>query len=91
MKNFIALLLIIPLILYRGWVLALGWAWFMVPTFALPALSIPAALGISGLLSFTTFQLIRTGVEPDAITGVITSFFLTTYFLFVFFITSLFM
>lgn len=31
----------------KGWALSVVWAWFIVPTFALPALTIPQAIGIS--------------------------------------------
>jgi hypothetical protein len=35
----------------EGWVISLLWGWFMVPTFGLPSLSIPLALGISLVIS----------------------------------------
>jgi len=40
-------------ILWTGYVLAVLWGWFVVPTFGLPALSIPAAFGIALIASFT--------------------------------------
>lgn len=30
----------------NGWALSILWAWFVVPTFSLPSLSVPAAMGI---------------------------------------------
>lgn len=41
------------LICLRGYVLVDIWSWFVVPTFDLPALSIPAALGVSAALKFS--------------------------------------
>lgn len=40
----------------RGWVLSVMWMWFVVPTFGLTPLSIPVAIGIGLILSFTTHQ-----------------------------------
>lgn len=37
--------------LLRGWVVGQLWGWFVAPTFHLPLLSIPVALGIGVLLS----------------------------------------
>lgn len=34
------------LTMWRGYVLTVLWAWFVVSTFAVPALSIPAAIGL---------------------------------------------
>lgn len=31
----------------KGWAMSVVWGWFIVPTFGLPALSIPQAIGIS--------------------------------------------
>lgn len=44
--------------LLRGWVLSVLWGWFMVTTFHLPRLSIPAALGLSVVVSYLTWQII---------------------------------
>lgn len=38
---------------YRGWFISILWAWFVVPVFALPVLSVPQAIGLS--LVGTTF------------------------------------
>ena len=38
--------------LWRGYVLFLLWAWFMVPTFGAPTLSIPAAIGVSLIVAY---------------------------------------
>lgn len=34
-------------LLARGFMISVLWAWFMVPTFSLPVLSIPQAIGLS--------------------------------------------
>jgi uncharacterized membrane protein len=38
--------------LYSGYVLSVLWAWFVVPTFGLPALTIPVAIGLALIVSF---------------------------------------
>jgi hypothetical protein len=34
-------------VIVQGWILAIMWKWFVIPTFHLPALSIPAAMGLT--------------------------------------------
>ena len=51
----IALLIAVASI-WRGYVFSVLWGWFIVPTFALPALSIPLAIGIAMVVSFLTYQ-----------------------------------
>lgn len=41
----------------NGWALAKLWSWFIVGTFGLPALSIPAAIGLSMVVSYLTHQM----------------------------------
>ncbi len=50
------LLLILAATLLNGFTLAQLWAWFMVPTFGLPKLSIPAALGLAQVITFFTYR-----------------------------------
>lgn len=38
----------------NGWVLSILWGWFAVPTFGLPTLSIPAAVGTALTVGFIT-------------------------------------
>lgn len=40
----------------NGWALAKLWSWFMESTFGLPAISIPAAIGLSLVVSYLTHQ-----------------------------------
>lgn len=40
----------------HGWVLSILWRWFMVPTFHLPTLQIPAAIGISLVVELITYH-----------------------------------
>ena len=42
------------LIVYRGWVFSVLWGWFAVPVFALPSISIPAAIGLAAIVSMLT-------------------------------------
>jgi hypothetical protein len=41
----------------NGWALSLLWAWFIIPTFELPKLSIPAAIGLSMVVAYLTYQV----------------------------------
>ena len=49
--------------IWEGFVFMKLWAWFVVPMFGLPALTIPVAIGIALLVGFLTHQ--RNG-ESDA-------------------------
>lgn len=40
-----------------GWALSLLWAWFIVPTFGAPALSIPLAAAMALVASYLTHQV----------------------------------
>ena len=51
--------------LWRGYVLSLLWAWFVVPVFGAPPLGIPAALGLSLLVAALTAQHMRIGTPKD--------------------------
>jgi len=42
--------------LFNGWVLSILWGWFMVPTFGLPTLSMPQAMGIALVVSYLTYH-----------------------------------
>ena len=41
----------------NGYVFSVLWGWFIVKTFALPALNIPAAIGVSLVVSYLTAHL----------------------------------
>ena len=50
-------LALIPLsAIWRGYVLTVLWAWFVVPTFNLPALALAPAIGLSLVVSYLTHQ-----------------------------------
>ena len=40
--------------MWRGYVLSVLWAWFIVPTFGAPELSIPFAIGLALVVGFLT-------------------------------------
>ena len=42
--------------IWRGYALTVLWAWFVVPVFHLPVLSIAPAIGLSLIVSFLTYQ-----------------------------------
>ncbi len=72
---------------YNGYILVKLWSWFIVPTFNLPALSIPVGIGISIVISLLTYQHIPSITDNSKSTRVklveatITSILLTTLFL----------
>lgn len=51
-----AVTLVIASIL-NGWALSILWAWFIVPVFGLPALSIVQAIGLAMVVSFLTRRI----------------------------------
>lgn len=42
--------------LINGWALSILWAWFIVPVFSIPALSLGQAIGVAMVVSFLTWQ-----------------------------------
>ena len=42
--------------MWKGYVLTVLWAWFVVPVFGLPALALAPAIGLSLVVSFLTYQ-----------------------------------
>jgi len=46
MNGLLIILFAVISTLIRGWVFAVLWLWFFVPTFNLPEISIPAAIGM---------------------------------------------
>lgn len=54
--------------LLKGWVVVQYWAWFIQPTFGLPALTVPVGLGISTLVGYATLQW-GGARDKDASTG----------------------
>lgn len=49
----------------RGYVLSVMWGWFVVPTFGLPPLNIPIAIGLALIIAFTTHQVSLKKEEQD--------------------------
>ena len=47
MKYFVALAMAAIVMVWRGYAITVLWAWFAVATFALPALTIPVAIGLT--------------------------------------------
>lgn len=41
----------------NGWAVAKLWHWFIVPTFKLPELSIPIAIGVSLIVTYLTIRI----------------------------------
>jgi len=59
----LTLFLAVPVIIFHGLVIALYWEWFVIPTFSVDPISIPAALGLSSLIHYATYQ--PTWVKED--------------------------
>ena len=51
------IILMVYAAMINGWALAKLWSWFIVTTFGLPALSIPAAIGLAMVVSYLTQHL----------------------------------
>jgi hypothetical protein len=47
------------------WAFSLLWAWFVVPVFALPAISTGQAIGLSMFISFATYQAVDCQQSSD--------------------------
>lgn len=52
--------LVVASSIWSGYVLSILWGWFIVPTFGLPMLSIPAAIGVALIAGFLTKQISAT-------------------------------
>ena len=50
--------------IWSGYVLTILWAWFVVPTFGLPALAIAPAIGLSVVAGYLTHQYIPKAAKP---------------------------
>jgi Na+(H+)/acetate symporter ActP len=48
--------------IWSGYVLSILWGWFIVPTFGLPMLSIPVAIGLALIVSYLTKQMAESRV-----------------------------
>lgn len=44
-------------VVYGGWVVSVLWSWFVVPLFAVPALSVAQAIGLSIVIAVFTHQV----------------------------------
>lgn len=54
----VVLLLSWPLIaIWNGYALSVLWSWFVVPTFEVRPLSVPAAIGIAAVVGYLTHQV----------------------------------
>ena len=53
-----AIALIAAIYVWSGYVLSVMWGWFIVPTFGLPALSIPTAIGVAMVAGMLAKQYI---------------------------------
>ncbi len=50
---------------WSGYVLSILWGWFLVPVFAVPVLSVPAAIGVALVVSYLTHQFFESCVENE--------------------------
>lgn len=46
------LVLLVPSVIYSGYVFSTIWSWFIVTTFGLPELSVAAALGVAAVVGY---------------------------------------
>lgn len=61
------LAMIVPSVMWRGYVLSIMWGWFLVPTFDLPLLKIAPALGISAIFGFMSPSCKKEDDDSDSI------------------------
>ena len=100
MINVLAVIIILltPVaMLFNGIVISILWEWFVVTQFALPSLSIPAAIGLGILINWITFSnpviehLDDNQKETYFSSQVFTMLLMPWYFLFMGWIITLFM
>lgn len=61
------LFVLFPLgVMWSGYALSKLWAWFLVPALGVPALSIPAAIGLAMVVSYMTYQPTKDDPDKDA-------------------------
>jgi ABC-type phosphate/phosphonate transport system permease subunit len=63
----VASLMIAPVAVWRGYVLSIMWAWFMVPAFGLPPLGVVAAIGVAMTVGMITHQYIKSNDDDNEI------------------------
>lgn len=61
----VMVVMIVPMALWRGYVLSILWGWFIVPTFGAPALSLVAAIGLSLVVGMFTAHLSSKKKDED--------------------------
>ena len=68
------LLVLIAGPIWGGYVLSVMWAWFVVPTFHAPQVSVAVAVGISLIVGMLTKQVTESQEKKDATASVVSSF-----------------
>ena len=67
---------------WGAWVLATVWGWYIPQTFGLPHLSIPVAIGISGMVGLLTYQArYKSDETEEAIRAIVYGFLLPLWVL----------
>jgi hypothetical protein len=56
---------VVALSIWEGFVLTKLWMWFVVPTFGLPMLTIPVAIGLALIVGFLTHQMRQTNRDEE--------------------------
>lgn len=62
-------IVLVPMAMWRGFVLSKLWLWFIVPTFNAPALSLTAAIGLSILVGMFTYGIASQYSDKDKTSG----------------------
>lgn len=65
--------------LLGGYTLSVVWGWFIVPTFGLPILNIPSAIGIALVVGYMTKSYDNKKSEDDEIIGAIITAFIRPF------------
>lgn len=59
MKMFLSILNFVASVTFSGWVFSVLWGWFIVATFGLTPLTIPAAIGVQIVVAYASKTLIK--------------------------------
>ena len=56
MHNLIALVLVIPAVMFNGWVVSMLWSWYLVPLLNAPHIGMAGGIGVALIARVLTYQ-----------------------------------
>ena len=90
LKATVAILLVIPALALKGWVLKITWSWFAVPVFGLPPLRVAYAVGLAAVVALLTGSAYRKPAEEDYSKLVLGAFLTPLFYLLLCWVVKLF-